>query len=216
MDDIEYYESSEAMAIEGKAVQEFRELLRKDFKVWYDDIEEKQKYWAQRNELLSKRERDIEQKEKDLAEREEKLYEEFKKKWFDKTLGLNIKPGDRVYYVQRFYESIACPVCGGAGKITGITTRGNEELTCPECRGNKKASKASFSVKEGVAAYFKTYLIRGKEKVWTGSVDADMASYCYSTAVELDDGVTWRKIEDIYLTREEAEEMAKRYSEGGD
>ena len=112
MDDIEYYESSEVMAIEGKAVQEFRELLRRDFRVWYDDIEEKQKYWAQRNELLSKRERDIEQKEKDLAEREENLYKEFKKKWFDEALGLNIKPGDKVYYVKCSYESLTCPCCG--------------------------------------------------------------------------------------------------------
>ena len=215
MDDIEYYESSEVMAIEGKAVQEFRELLRRDFKTWYDNIEEKQTYWAERNESLSKREREIEQKEKELTEREENLYKEFKKKWFDETLGLNIKPGDKVYCVKGSYESLTCPMCGGTGKIMGITTKGNEEIKCPECNGDKKVYRTSYSVKEGVVISLRTHLVRDKENVRMGSMDIDdIADYCYSTAVELDN--IWRKIEDIYLTREEAEEIAKQYNEGGD
>ena len=213
---IDYYDTPEAMEIEERAVREFRELLRKDFKVWYDDIEEKQKYWAERNESLSKRESEIEQKEKDLAERKEKMYKEFKKKWFDETLGLNIKPGDKVYYVKGSYESFTCPMCGGTGKIVRITANGNEEVKCPECGGNKKVYRTSYSVKERIITSLRTHLVRDRENVRMGSIDIDsMFDYCYSTAVELDDGM-WEKIEDIYLTREEAEEIAKRYNEGGE
>lgn len=142
--DEEYYEST-------KIEQAYQEFLDKAKECMKEDLAQQAKKVEEDKNRVSNREEELAVKERELNEREhqiDKKYEEIDSyqdkviyDWLSK-FGVDLKPGQKVYTIDKKCVEYDCPRCNGAGKINVTTEQGEQmKITCPECGKYYKSGK---------------------------------------------------------------------------
>lgn len=201
-----YIEQSELDLITQELLDKCEEHFKEQLKLKIKKIEADEIYLKKEKEKYWQREREYDEKIKTLKQKENELINKKEQIIFEniQTLGLDLKIGQKVYFLGRITYSEKCPRCNGTGELYFEKDDLKYKTKCPDCfYGDKRTYE--YVIKESTIRriHFSFYADNDgikKENVcaWSGNWDYNYIMLeCYIEKKFIR--------QDLFLTKEEAE-----------
>lgn len=216
----DYIEQSDLDLICQRYLKECEEHFKEQLKFKIEEIEEKEKYvnkerekyWQREKEYVDKK-RELENKENELINKKDQIILEFLQKY-----GLDLKIGQKVWYLQRETLKSQCPTCKGTSKLFLEKDGLKYETKCPDCQNGNKI-KHSYQIKESVIEKIEfSFIAQNSIEVRNKVIIEEYPTYNWRDEweynyIKVKNNSNNFEINDLYLSFEEAEK-AKKDKEG--
>lgn len=194
----EYYEKSELENAFDEFLNKVQEYAKEGVKSQIKDIELREQenkaksdsLWSWENKLEA-RQNELDKREKDIENKKNEIILEFLSKY-----GLDLKIGQKVYYLKDISTSSECPTCNGKGKLQKEIDGLIYETKCPSCNyGRVKEEK--YEIKEDYVRTVSFKFYASKDRVAPSDCEWEF------NTIYLDNARDYYHREKLFLTKEE-------------
>lgn len=191
------------------------EYLKKAKDIFNERVKNHIEEYNAREKVLNNREADLRKRESALKEAKERFEKDQNIKIYQmmRQFGFDLKPRQRVYFIDRDSKDTKCPHCE-KGKITKVIDGLVFKTDCPHCKGFGSITHYSYKVISGEVSsvYFKLRWLMEEQKIehddmtikWDGEWD-ESTVFLDNLSPRTNKSCIHLSREDIYLTQEEAE-----------